>query len=76
MYKGAKHGASYFEFQPRELVNVCLRCKKKSCIGTCPAYRAAERSIRTSARMGKRESMDGSQEDECRNDDGGEICAI
>lgn len=51
MNNGASPGPSYYEMQPRELVDMCLQCKRKRCSGNCNRYKEKEREINCDGRI-------------------------
>lgn len=54
MIKGTKRGAvSAYELLPRELLDMCLDCKRKRCVGTCSSYKHRERELMNGGKKDK-----------------------
>ena len=51
MNNGTGSGSMYYEMQPRELVDMCLQCKRKRCSGNCNKYKEKEREINRDGRI-------------------------
>ena len=45
------HAPSYYESMPRELIDMCLECKKRKCGGNCKRYDDKEREINRYGRV-------------------------
>lgn len=54
MMKGTKRGGiSVYELLPRELLDMCLECRRKRCSGTCSVYKQRERELINSSKKDK-----------------------
>lgn len=54
MMKGTKRsGISAYELLPRELLDMCLECRRKRCTGTCNAYKQRERELMNGGKKDK-----------------------
>ena len=54
MMKGTKRGGiSAYEFLPKELLDMCLECRRARCPGTCSAYKRRERELMNGGKRDK-----------------------
>lgn len=54
MKKGAKCGGiSAYELMPRELLDMCLGCRRARCPGSCSAYKRRERELMNGGKKDK-----------------------
>lgn len=42
---------TYYEMMPKELVDMCLKCKRENCRGNCKRYADREREINSGGRI-------------------------
>lgn len=42
---------TYYEMMPKELVEMCLKCKRENCRGNCKRYADREREINSGGRI-------------------------
>lgn len=48
---GDSNGPSYYEIMPRELIDMCLDCKRERCTGNCRRYEEKEREVNFGGRV-------------------------